>query len=254
MASADALATLSPDSGHLNHMPGHIYVLCGDYERARVASLKAIRANDLTELERRAANAPGFVPLIERALESALAGTTSVAEIMTSLAGVEDPVERSSLLDDVLTSFAGADIKVTEVFIAGMAKGWKAGRTVVLKDETGKALEKMVTTLPAGSKGQLLRLAANWGNKGLDKYTGDISKTLIGTLNDDKASDTYVDSAGKRLPDHAAVHRSRLQVDTRKWLLSKCLPKIYGDRQHHEVETGEKLTDLIRKSFTGAGV
>jgi tetratricopeptide (TPR) repeat protein len=30
----------------MNHMPGHIYVLCGDYERARQASEKAISAND----------------------------------------------------------------------------------------------------------------------------------------------------------------------------------------------------------------
>ena len=34
-------------SGHLNHMPGHIYVLCGDYEKARLASCRAIRANDM---------------------------------------------------------------------------------------------------------------------------------------------------------------------------------------------------------------
>jgi tetratricopeptide (TPR) repeat protein len=47
MASADALATLCPDSGHLNHMPAHIYVLCGDYERARQVSTKALRANDV---------------------------------------------------------------------------------------------------------------------------------------------------------------------------------------------------------------
>jgi tetratricopeptide (TPR) repeat protein len=47
MASADALAALVPDAGHLNHMPGHIYVLCGDYERARIASRKAISANDM---------------------------------------------------------------------------------------------------------------------------------------------------------------------------------------------------------------
>jgi tetratricopeptide (TPR) repeat protein len=47
MVSADALATLCPDAGHLNHMPGHIYVLCGEYEKARVASQKAIRANDM---------------------------------------------------------------------------------------------------------------------------------------------------------------------------------------------------------------
>jgi tetratricopeptide (TPR) repeat protein len=31
----------------MNHMPGHIYVLCGEYEKARLASDKADRANDL---------------------------------------------------------------------------------------------------------------------------------------------------------------------------------------------------------------
>ena len=46
MASADRLATMCPDAGHLNHMPGHIYVLCGEYEKARQASLMAMAADD----------------------------------------------------------------------------------------------------------------------------------------------------------------------------------------------------------------
>ena len=44
--SADALSTLCPDAGHMNHMPGHIYVLCGQYDRAKTASESAIRVND----------------------------------------------------------------------------------------------------------------------------------------------------------------------------------------------------------------
>lgn len=47
MRSADTLATLCPDAGHLNHMPGHTYVLCGEYEKAKIASEKAIRADDM---------------------------------------------------------------------------------------------------------------------------------------------------------------------------------------------------------------
>ncbi len=47
MRSADTLATMCPDAGHMNHMPAHIYVLCGEYEKAKVASEKAVRANDL---------------------------------------------------------------------------------------------------------------------------------------------------------------------------------------------------------------
>ena len=38
---------MCPDAGHMNHMPSHIYVLCGEYEKARIASEKADRANDL---------------------------------------------------------------------------------------------------------------------------------------------------------------------------------------------------------------
>jgi tetratricopeptide (TPR) repeat protein len=44
--SAVALAPMCPDAGHMNHMPGHVYVLCGDYQKARIASERAIAAND----------------------------------------------------------------------------------------------------------------------------------------------------------------------------------------------------------------
>ena len=46
MGSADRLGDLCPDAGHMNHMPGHIYVLCGEYEKAKLASERAVRAND----------------------------------------------------------------------------------------------------------------------------------------------------------------------------------------------------------------
>lgn len=42
MDSADRLGGLCPDAGHIHHMPGHIYVLCGEYEKARIASEQAI--------------------------------------------------------------------------------------------------------------------------------------------------------------------------------------------------------------------
>ena len=45
LASADALENLCPDIGHLVHMPSHIYILCGLYDRARIANEKAIRAD-----------------------------------------------------------------------------------------------------------------------------------------------------------------------------------------------------------------
>jgi len=39
------------------------------------------------------------------------------------------------------------------------------------------------------------------------------------------------------------VQRSRLRVDTRKWLLSKALPKVFGDKITHE--GGEKPIAML---------
>jgi putative membrane-bound dehydrogenase-like protein len=102
-------------------------------------------------------------------------------------------------LDSVLVAFADADAKVAETFVAGVNKGWPSGRKLTLKEETGPALAKLMTNLSAGSQGQLLRLAAAWGNKGLDKYTGDIAKTLVGTLTSEQAADQARINAAKQL-------------------------------------------------------
>ena len=46
LSAADALYDLSPDNGHLQHMPAHIYVLCGRYDDAIEVSDKAVEADD----------------------------------------------------------------------------------------------------------------------------------------------------------------------------------------------------------------
>lgn len=45
MPSADGLRGLQSDGGHLNHMPSHIYALCGKYSDALAVSEKAITAD-----------------------------------------------------------------------------------------------------------------------------------------------------------------------------------------------------------------
>ena len=47
LKAADQLFDLCPDVGHLQHMPAHIYVICGQYEDAIRVSRKAITADDL---------------------------------------------------------------------------------------------------------------------------------------------------------------------------------------------------------------
>ncbi|KAI9374874.1 hypothetical protein BJX61DRAFT_540378 [Aspergillus egyptiacus] len=42
---ADNLRGLVPDAGHLNHMPTHLDILCGEYRRAMASNLEAIRSD-----------------------------------------------------------------------------------------------------------------------------------------------------------------------------------------------------------------
>ncbi len=54
-------------------------------------------------------------------------------------------------------------------------------------------------------------------------------------ISDDGANDTYVDEEGKPRTDWDVIARSKLRVDTRKWLMSKLAPKKYGDRIAQEI-------------------
>jgi tetratricopeptide (TPR) repeat protein len=45
LPAADLLRDLVPDAGHLQHMPSHIDVLCGDYRSSVVSNLSAVQAD-----------------------------------------------------------------------------------------------------------------------------------------------------------------------------------------------------------------
>jgi tetratricopeptide (TPR) repeat protein len=46
LPAADTLRALVPDSGHLIHMPSHIYILCGEYQKALDTNIAAVAADD----------------------------------------------------------------------------------------------------------------------------------------------------------------------------------------------------------------
>ena len=53
-------------------------------------------------------------------------------------------------------------------------------------------------------------------------------ETLL--IADESSQDTYVDADGSVKTNTEAIQRSKLRVDTRKWLASKMAPKKYGDK------------------------
>jgi hypothetical protein len=81
------------------------------------------------------------------------------------------------------------------------------------------------------------------------------SRLVGGTLRDDGTNDTYTDEDGNTRTDHDVIARSRLRVDTRKWLLSKALPKIYGDKVEatHTLSADAAFLDLWRLVSSGKG-
>lgn len=46
----------------------------------------------------------------------------------------------------------------------------------------------------------------------------------------DDGRNDWMERDGRTVPDHEHISRSRLRFDARRWLLSKALPKIYGDK------------------------
>lgn len=64
---------------------------------------------------------------------------------------------------------------------------------------------------------------------------------LIGTKSVSKAT-------GLEITEGDNVDRSRLQIDARKWILSKMLPKKYGDKQHIEHSGTVSIGDTLREA------
>jgi len=58
---------------------------------------------------------------------------------------------------------------------------------------------------------------------------------------DNATNDYCINGKGEEVLDNEHLHRSRLRIDTRKWLAGKLAPKIYGDKV--QVENTNSNTD-----------
>jgi hypothetical protein len=75
-----------------------------------------------------------------------------------------------------------------------------------------------------------------------DKYTlareqqADFYFEEILEIADGSEKDSYIDEKGNQRVDHENINRSRLRVDTRKWVIARLAPKKYGDRVEFDAE------------------
>jgi hypothetical protein len=80
-----------------------------------------------------------------------------------------------------------------------------------------------------------------------DKLAGEILQ-----IADDGTNDTQKDEDGKVRVDQDVIARSRLRVDSRKWLASKLAPKKYGDKLAVGGADDLPPIEVVTKSMTDA--
>lgn len=68
-----------------------------------------------------------------------------------------------------------------------------------------------------------------------------LTDEMLDIADDSQLDYTETDEDGKRL-NAENIQRSRLKIDTRKWLASKLKPKKYGDKQY--IETKDTTDDI----------
>jgi hypothetical protein len=62
---------------------------------------------------------------------------------------------------------------------------------------------------------------------------------------DESERDTVIDENGNARPNNEWISRSRLRVDTRKWIASKLKPKKYGDKLELAGDPKAPLTVML---------
>lgn len=63
---------------------------------------------------------------------------------------------------------------------------------------------------------------------------------------DDTSQDTLITDEGKEVVNHEHINRSRLRIDTRKWLAAKLAPRVYGDKIQYDGNVSIKHEDALK--------
>lgn len=64
---------------------------------------------------------------------------------------------------------------------------------------------------------------------------------------DNVYKDDIISEAGNQVCNAEYINRSRLRIDTRKWLASKLAPRIYGDKTHNIIDATLRPEDALKE-------
>ncbi len=106
--------------------------------------------------------------------------------------------DETPALAQLLAALGQADPQLAGAIVAGLSAGWPDGRKVDTSTTTAALLPLFKRLAPEG-RGELLKLAAKWGSRALDKHLDEVLQPLLDTLADDEASPSARRDAAQQL-------------------------------------------------------
>ena len=92
----------------------------------------------------------------------------------------------SEAIELLVKTLPDASPEISKRVLNGLTKGWPKATPIELSKATDDALVKLFDVLPAGSKGQLIRLAQTWGSEKLAKNADRIAASLLQIAGNEK--------------------------------------------------------------------
>lgn len=129
-----------------------------------------------------------------------------------------------------------------------------ADRICHLISTTPSGLKKICANNPDIPSAETIRLwshsepfSAQYANAKL-KQAHVLAEDIIDIADDDSRDELEDENGNVRFNSEFAA-RSRIRIDTRKWMTSKLLPKIYGDPRllEEKIEENERLKEELRE-------
>jgi putative membrane-bound dehydrogenase-like protein len=149
----------------------------------------------------------------------------------------------------LLAALPGADRRVSEELIAGLARGWPRGRHATLNAATEAALLRYLSALGQAARGQLVRLAGSWGSGSLQKYATELAASLKAIAGDEAKPDAARADAARQWvelhPEDQAAVQALLGLITPRTTPDLASGLIEAVGQSTSPRTGRDLVEAL---------
>ncbi|HEY8504759.1 MAG TPA: HEAT repeat domain-containing protein, partial [Gemmataceae bacterium] len=113
---------------------------------------------------------------------------------------------------DLLAGLAGADPRIADAVVDGLANGWPKGQSPKMDERLEQGLERLVERLSPGRRAQLVKLATSWGSKKFEKYAAEITRTLLARAGDESLGARQRSAAAAELVEYRSADPETVRV------------------------------------------